>query len=457
MLLLTVFLLTVLFLLSYVIFDRDFFAPPTVVSLGMVFATLCCFYNEKKWMLDFSSITTWTIVIGIACFIGGGVLAVLIIHLFRGGKLGFTHNISKLQLIEICISKTILIIVFELLTIVLLFVELRRLTGSVSWYEVVSTYRAQEANVNPEEFTMRLSGICRLAIDFSFAVALIYAYIVGNNIAAKKKQPIINWIPILLSCILSFMQGYRSDMIRLWIAILVVSFTLNKRRVGWRKSREIAKMIRRIVLSIVGIAIVFVALRGTVGRAETDWDPIYYLTFYAGTSIASFDLFLKDPLSPSNIWGKETFYYLNQSIGSWFNKPELRYIFYKEYRRSPSGIYIGNVYTALRPPYYDFGFSGMIIIMLIMGFFFTFFYCKIRNRSGNNPIDFRLLIYSYLAYTFFMYFYNCYNNFLSFGFVRLILELLVFRWFLIDFNIKGRKHRGRFLYESSEDYLGQIL
>lgn len=445
MLLLTVFFLAVLFLLSYAFFDRDILAPPTVVSLGFLFATLCCFYNEKKWMLDFSGTTTWTIVIGIACFIGGGIIAVFLINIFRGGKLGFTHNMSEVHPIEISVFKTWIVVLFELFTLVLLFIELRRLTGSVVWFQIVSTFRAQTAHVNPEEYTMRLSGICRRSIDLSFAFALIYAYIIGNNIAAKFKQPIINWGPIVLSCILSFMQGYRSDMLRLWIAILVVSFTLNRRKVGWKSSRETKKMVRMMALSVLGIAIVFVALRGTVGRSETDWDPIYYLAFYAGSPIAAFDMFLKNPLAPSDIWGKETFYNLNQSIGAWFNKPELRYIFYKEFRRSPSGIWIGNVYTALRPAYYDFGFAGMIIVMLGMGFFFTFFYLKVRDRRGSNPIDLRLLIYSYVAYTFFLYFYNCYNTFVSFGFILIIVEFLAARWFLISFKLQGRTKRIRFV------------
>jgi oligosaccharide repeat unit polymerase len=211
---------------------------------------------------------------------------------------------------------------------------------------------------------------------------------------------------------------------------------LSKRKVGWKRSREIKRMIGIFALTVVFIAIVFVALRGLVGRKELDWDPLYYITFFAGSPIAAFDLFLKNPLEPSSIWGKETFYQLNQSISTWFNKPELRYIFYKEFRQSPSGIYVGNIYTALRPPYYDFGFWGMILVMFIMGGFFCILYCGARERWGKNPIDFRLLIYSYIAYTFFMYFYNCYNNFISFGFVRLVLQLVAFSVFLVGWHFR---------------------
>ena len=440
MLLLTVFILIALFMISYIVFDKDVLAPPTVVTLGFSFATICCFYNEKKWAIDYSSTTMWTIVVGVGSFIIGGLIAVLLTNAFKREKNWFSHNKSTVDPIDIEISKTVIVILLQLFTVVLLYVELKKITGGTTWFQTVSIFREQTAYVNPEEYTMRLSSICQLAIDLSFAIALVYAYIVGNNIAIHNKQPLINWIPIILSSVIAFMQGYRSDMIRLWIAVLIVAYTLRKRTAGWKSSKETKKMIRIMALSVVGIAVLFVALRGTVGRAETDWDPFYYLTFYAGSSIAAFDMFLKNPLPTSNIWGKETFYQLNQSIGAWFNKPELRYIFYKEYRRSPNGIYIGNIYTALRPPYYDFGFVGMIIVMMLMGVFFTLFYCKVRDRSGKSSIDFMLLIYSYIAYTFFMYFYNCYNNFISFGFIRLVMELLCFRWFLVRLHFKKTYH-----------------
>lgn len=437
MLLLQFLLLGLLFLASYAYFEGDIFAPPSVVSLGFSFATLCCLYNEKTWELDYSANTMLTILIGVAAFVIGSIIAVLMIGIFQAGNTGLlynrglSHKISNVGPIKVQKSKTFLIIFFELFTIVLLYSELRTLTGKTKWFEIVSAYRAQEAYVNPAEFSMKISGMCSYAIEFSFAFALIYAYILGNNIAAKARQPIINWLPVVLSCVLSFMQGYRSDLIRLWVAVLVVTYTLKKRKAGWKNDRETRKMIRVIALSVVGVAAAFVALRWLVGRSETDWNPIYYLTFYAGSPIAAFDLYLKDPLPASDIWGKETFYHLNQSIGEWFNKPELRYIFYKEYRQSPSGIYIGNVYTALRPFYYDFGFSGMVLMMLLMGMLFTAFYCIIRETRGNSKIDFSLLIYSYIAYTFFMYFYNCYNTFICFWFIKFIVELYVFRWFLV--------------------------
>lgn len=439
MLFLTICILIVYVLISYVLFDRDLLAPPTVVSLGFLFSALCAFYNEKKWALEFSSDTVIIIAVGVGVFIVGGLIAVLITNISKPNKIGFSHILSSAEPINIEASKTVAIILFQIILAIILFFQLRQITGESSWVNVVTAYRLLTGRLRDlNDYSVNLPTLLRQFLEINFAVGLIYAYVIGNNIAARKKQTKLNWVPIILCCIITFMQGYRSDMLRLWIAVLIVAYTLRKRSVGWANSKETKKMIKNVSLSIIGIAILFVMLRGTVGRAETDWDPLYYVTFYAGSPIAALDLFLKQPYPASDIWGKETFYNLNQSIRVLFDHPELKYIFYKEFRQSPNGTYIGNVYTALRPPYYDFGFIGMVIVMLLMGALFTFLYCKIRNRYGKKPIDFRLLLYAYIAYTFFLYFYNCYNNFISHAFIKLIIELFVVRWFLVGWHLKKR-------------------
>ena len=387
MLLVTIIILLVFALLSFAIFDRDIFAPSTVVSLGLLFSSLCAFYNEEKWALDYSVNTAGVISVGVASFIFGGIIAIFLTKFFRARNVGKGHRAYNVAPIYVEYSKTIVVILFQLLTSVMLFMELRRITGVSSYSEVVSTYRL----LSVADTSIVLPWLLRQFLEANFAIGLLYIYIVGNNIAAKFNSMKINWIPIILCCLLTFMQGYRSDMLRLWVALLVITYTLKKRSAGWRNSKETKKMIRIMAISIVGIAFLFVALRSTVGRAETDWDPIFYLTHYAGSPVAALDLFLKEPCKPSTIWGKESFYNLNQIIGKWFNKPELRYIFYKEFRQSPSGLIIGNVYTALRPPYYDFGgIGGLTVYMIIFGLFFTYLYFKVRDRFGKSEVDFRL-------------------------------------------------------------------
>lgn len=435
-------ILLVFVIISYIIFDRDFLAPPTVVSLGLLFSSLCALYNEEKWALDYSADTTVVIAVGVGTFIAGGLIGVILSNLFKLNKVSFSHKTYIVSSIQVGALKTLIVVLFQILTMIMLLREVSRITGGGSYLAMVATYRSLTGfNQDLDDLSLQFPWLLRQFLEMNFAFGLIYIYVIGNNIAAKSKTIFLNWVPVILCSIITFMQGYRSDMLRLWVALLVITYTLKKRSSGWKNNRDTKKMIRRMALSVIGIAILFVTLRSFVGRSESDWDPIFYLTHYAGSPIAALDLFLKDPTLPSNIWGKECFYNLNLIMSTWLKKPELRYIFYKEFRKSPSGLYIGNVYTALRPPYYDFGgIGGLAVYMLIFGAFFTFLYCKVRDKCGKGEVDFGLLLYSYIAYTFFLYFYNLYNNFVSFGFVKFIAELLIVRWLIVNFKYKSRFH-----------------
>ncbi len=435
MLLLLIGCLLVLAILSYLLFDRDVLAPPTVVSVVMLFGSLCTLYNEELWGLEFSHETVLLVVSGVASFLVGGFLAFIITNSHRINKARFNHHLYSLEPINIEKTKTIIVILFQAAVVIWLFLQLRQLTGGAMWTDIVSTFRSQKS-LNPSDYTLRLPVLLKQCISFCFYLAFSYCYIVGNNIAAQAKQTFLNWIPIVLSTVMAFMQGYRSDMLRFWIALLVVTYVLKMRSVGWKKGKDTKILLKKLLYSAIGIAFIFVIMRSFVGRT-TSKDVIDYLTFYAGCPLAALDAFIKEPLLPSEIFGKETFYTLNVNIGILFNIPELRgYNFFKEFRQSPNGTWIGNVYTGFRPPYYDFGFAGMIVVMIIMGLFFTYFYIKVREKYGNDPIDFRLQLYSYVAYTFFMYFYNCYNTFISLSIVKAALCFYVFHLFLFNLHIR---------------------
>lgn len=449
MLLLTIGLLLCLFLFSYKVFDKDLFAPPSVVCMSFLFSTLCAFYNEDTWALDFSGKTTLVMVIGIGSFVLGGILAVFLANSGKFQQFGFSHQVTPVQYINIERWKVVAVIVFQVLLILMLYRELMQKVGfvGISWAEVMQVYRHESMQMVGQDYATKLSFLLRQGISINEAVVFLFCYVVGNNLASKHKSPLMYWFPVVLGCIVTFMRGFRADMLRYWVAIIVVWYTLYKRSVGWEYSKEIYTMVRKMLLSVLVIAIVFASVRVIVGRKGlgNEWDTLYYVTFYGGCSVAAFDLFLKEPNNenPDDIWGKETFYYLNQSIGAWLRMPEYRYsIADKGFQKSNNGTYVGNVYTALRHPIADFGYGGLPVVMFSMGTFFTFFYCKVRKKNGLNKIDLSLLAYSYCAYTFFLYFFSAYYFFISTTFVKTIILWYILRWFLTSrFVITVGQHR----------------
>ena len=447
MLLLTIVLLLVLFLFSYRIFDKDLFAPPTLVCITFLFSTLCALYNETSWGLDFSFNTTIVILAGLGTFIVGGIIGVFLSNGRKLNRFSFSHQVYPTQFIEISKVKILAVIAFQLLILVWLYVHMIQTVGvfGVSWTDIMSIYRQQSMHMLGEDMTMKLPWLLVQFLILGFDLAMIFCYIVGNNLATEKKFSLLYWIPVLLGMVMILMQGYRGGVIRLWVAVLVVWYTIQKRSDGWRFSQSTSKMIRKMIISVLILLVLFGATREIVGRTGSgnEWSTIDYVTFYGGCPIAALDQYLRDPYdnNPYDIWGKETFYFLNQSILAWRGLTEQRSFFAERgWAVTNNGTVVGNVYTAFRQPIEDFGYIGLPSVMIAMGCFFVFLYCKTRKKQGTEKIDFLLLVYAYCAHSFFVYFFSTYYLFISTTFIKELIFWKISLWLLMsNFSITVKK------------------
>lgn len=439
MLILTIAVVTLLFIISFFLFDRDWLAPPTVVALVMLFGCLCCLYNEPKWELTFSANSLGLISAGIIATMLGGVIGVWLSNFPKAGSFRFIHETTKPEEVYVHPVKTFAIIFFQGVTLILILAHIRRITGISSIMAATSRYReltGRLADVN--DISLKMPFLTRNLAQFSKMIAVVYAYIVGNNLVAKKKKLTINWIPLVMYTITTFVQGDRSNMIRLWIVVLVTGYTIHRRSVGWRKSRETKKIIKMIALSVIAMGGIFVGFREVVGRS-TAMDPLYYVTFYAGSPIAVLNQMWEAPITKPDIFGQRILFYFNQTATVVVGRPG-KYNFYYPNFKSPNGSIIGNAPTAFRPAYVEFGLVGFILFFVFCGAFFTRMYCKSRKKRGNSSIDIHLLIYAYVAYIFFMYFYSTFFDFLSHTFIKFIIEWLLIRWVLVGWQFKQSTH-----------------
>ncbi len=423
-------------------------APPTVISLGFLMGSVCTLYNEQRWGLEFSGYTVVIVTVGISGFIIGGIIAVLCTNRLRGFELACTQ--APATFIEIERIKTLIVCLFQLITMYLLFQEIRRITGYSDWLQAVARYReltGRHAMENMDVVVM--SMMTKNMVSLSFVAALVYAYIIGNNLAAPKRQTLLNLAPVLLHSSMILLQGARAEIIRIFLVVLITYYVTMKRSLGWKKNSRTRRMIIGMAVSVVAFGGVFSAVRELAGRSSQA-DPLYYVTFYAGCPMAAFDVFLKGPIEPPPVWGGRTFYNLFLTTSVFFRWPG-RYNFYSEFLMSPTGQEIGNATTVLRAPYTDFGPVGMFFAVVGFGIFYTAFYCRVRKKVSAHPMDFVLLIYSYVAYSFFMYFYSCFHEYMSHTVIEMFLEAFVLRWILVDVQIvKHVELRDRRASEESE-------
>lgn len=439
MLILTIAVVTILFIISFLLFDRDWLAPPTVVAMVFLFGCLCCLYNDPKWELNFSINSLGLISSGIIATMIGGFLGVLLSNFPKIGSYSFIHEKREPEEVFVSPIKTFTVILFQLIALALVLSHIRNLTGISNIMSATARYRELTGRLaDVDDLSIRMPVLTKNIVQISKLVSVVYAYIIGNNLVATKKKLSINWIPVILYTITTFVQGDRSNMIRLWIVLLVTGYTIHRRSVGWRKSRKTKKIIRIIVLSVIGMGAIFVGFREIVGRTS-DMDPLYYVTFYAGSPIAVLNQLWEAPITRPDVFGQRTLFYLNESTTYLFGWPG-RYNFYYPFFQSSNGTFIGNAPTVFRPAYVEFGFIGFFLIMMAFGCFFTLLYCKCRVKRGNSSIDVHLLIYAYIAYVFFMYFYSTFFDFLSHVFIKYIIEFLIICWALVGWQFKHRVH-----------------
>ena len=189
-----------------------------------------------------------------------------------------------------------------------------------------------------------------------------------------------------------------------------------------------------MIIAIV-LLYLFYILKNFVGRSS-DKTIVEYLTSYLGGGIPCFDLFIKDPPVKSNVFGQETFYSLIEGLKrrGIINAPAVS--FHKEFRTS-NNVGIGNVYTALRDYYYDFGVLGMFIMHSIFSVFFSYLYEKTKIKMSYIKIIFLSILYNRMVFYMFNNMFFSSDCSISFCF-KAIFIILLFN-ILMKREIWGRK------------------
>jgi oligosaccharide repeat unit polymerase len=252
--------------------------------------------------------------------------------------------------------------------------------GYGSWTNMMNAFRLATSYEVVEEGE-GTNSLLFFLYKFFIQSSYYFIYVLVNNYISKKKVQFVYIAIITTIIIASSLTSSRSDMLQIPISALIIYEFLSEYRKGSSTTVNIKKVVT------IGILIILVMFglsffRALVGRKSTV-DPLYYITYYAGGSIAALDLYLQSPLPPSSVWGKETFNNLINYIGQFFNIPSMQYIGHLEFRRS-NGVSVGNVYTGFRAYYQDFGIAGVIICTSLFAIFFAILYLYAKKTTRAN-------------------------------------------------------------------------
>lgn len=428
-----------LIIITFILFEGDFFQPAVILTLTYFISIASALVNRNVWGTELHFKTFGLILLGVATFI---IVSLLTKLSYRPKVEGISYE----ELKEINPSKIIYVILL-ILNLVMLFLYTREIQKVVLFSgrsfsnitDLISNYRYLSYYSNEVE----ISGMINQLSKIIPATTLISLYIFINNyfITKQIKKNFIYLIPIAIFFVYAIISGGRLPLIRLVVGALLILYIYSVYGSPKSQLTKSFKMITRSLFAFLILIVLFFLLKFVLGRSSQE-DFISYITRYMGGSIQLFDLFVIDPIRRNKELGAETFsgiYEMLAKLG--FDNNIIKGL---EWRVSPNYYSLGNVYTAIRRYYSDFGVIGIVICQSFTAWLYTLGYEKVRHYSlVTNVQRFRLIL---LVASFYPIFLNSiedvfYISMVTIGYgIQIVIFYLVF-WVLlkvqVDFN-KGK-------------------
>ncbi|MCZ3703539.1 oligosaccharide repeat unit polymerase [Lactobacillus mulieris] len=371
------------------------FCAMYIISLG--FAAI----NYNSWGLnDYSSLTFSIVFGGAIIFILIEFICKFVIYHFRFRRV--INKIKHKRVNKIVLNKyvTIFIIVLNLFTIILWYKALKNSgLGFSSFSDMMQNYRATTSySLDSQDI---IPGYLQQLAKLLTVCGYFYSFALFFNLANKtiKKADYYLCIPnIVIYIIYSILDSNRLNLLGLVGAFVIYYFAI--KNVSQQHSNSV-KSLFKLIVSFVIVLFVFYGIRLIVGRTGSeDTDFISYISMYVGAPVKLLDMFIKQPVSDFTVWGKETFVSINSLLRKMgFDIP--KYLMHKEFRIY-NGISLGNVYSAYRSWYSDFGLIGVFSLQSIFSIFYTCYYYILKKKGILNH-QFAFLLYGYFSLALFLH------------------------------------------------------
>ena len=434
------FILIIIYLVSYFV-SQKFFSPSCLICLSYIVAVYFAILNINVWKIDLSEKTFWIIIVGVLAFV---MQFVIIYFLYYGNRMNVNKLKEKNKINQIKVDSKIIniFLIFETLSLLMyIYFSMKSMNVGLDitkFFTKISSYRLMK--IDGEE----ISGIpfyVKQLIKLSKAFFCVYSYVIINNLIyanvknIKYKISIKYFFSFGLLVIISLFSASRFDLAIMLTYVFMLYYILSYRHNN-RKKVDLKKVIKLVTIIMVVIYL-FSATKELFGRTG-EYTTIEYLSHYFGGSIELLDLYIRNPITKSDIWGKETFFAINNTLSN-FGVINAKYTIHLEWRYS-NGVSLGNVYTAFRMYYNDFGMAGVIILQILLSFIFSIGYIK-SLESKENGIDFGTIIYCYCIFSLVLHSYRdfFYSQIISINYINIIIYVYVVKLIFENVKLSGRK------------------
>lgn len=392
----------ILLFITYYLFDKDFMAPSFILTAMYIVSIGVALLNYKEWGLsDYSSTTFFIILGGAVLFILVGFVVKLVVYP-TNYQISTSVDVALKQPHNLRINKpiTIVLTIVNVIIVYLWAHAVRNIVGSAgSFSQMMESFRAITSySVDPTE---SIPGYIQQLSKIPTVSGYIYGFVLCYNLAlgSIKKQDWLWCLPnIMLYVVLSIFSSNRLNLLGL-IGAYIIYFYVTRQEVTTRSS-SLKNFLKLFTIFAVAL-LVFYAIRILVGRrGSADTGFMDYISIYVGAPVKLLDLFIKQPIHDLSIWGKETFVSINGTLRELgFNIP--KYLMHKEFR-TYNGIELGNVYSAYRSWYADFGVVGVIVLQSLLSLFYNVYY-YVMKKKGFILHKIAVLLYGYFSMALFLH------------------------------------------------------
>lgn len=381
-----------LFMYFYYDYDRDVLEPTLLLTGSFAFSIFLVAIYEIRWNLIVHNNTIFVILLSLLFFHGGSFLTHSIIKEKKEYK--------KYENISFVNRNNVIACLLMILSLSFLYLNIRDFYNLAEMLSDSSTISKQLRvvldNLNNNKVTYshlhtyRLYFLECLSITNSF-------YFLYNCIFHKIKIKNFFYLcPTFIYFVSLFYQGGRQMYLHYLLFMLILGFLMYQ-----YKNHLEGHFNKKMIVSLLAIFLLFLLLFigiGIFNEKIQGHNFIKVFVHYDGVNITALDYFINKRIIPDDQYiGTMTLspIYSNlRSLG--FSLPILN-AYITEF--VPFGEVDTNCFTALRRYIQDYGYSGCMMIMFIVGALFTFIYDYIKY------IAFKFLpvmIYSMFSYVLFL-------------------------------------------------------
>lgn len=415
----------------YKLFKNDIGSPTVLSCLIYALSSFGAFLAQKKDSWNFQELhlnTFFIIILGILFFGIGEFLARKLI--FKNKKEKINKGDYIYNKIRIKPEKLIFCFLFILLTIILIYLNMKKIINVSGLINLINSYRmaSEIFNENALAEGIKINTIVMQMFHACEILSLCFIYVVTKNFFAKDKiKNNLIYIIMIIMCLFStFLLGGRSGFIRFVVEVFMMWFLLYSRK----NTMNIKKFFFVSLKIIIIVLPLFYFILPLLGRNSTT-NMYDYLTFYIGCPIPSLDIMLQSEAIKPEYFGQYTLkgiQLLMSKIGlmSDFSQYSSNWISFAPGLAS-------NVFTSMYSPLVDFGIKGLLICQFLFGFIFSKMYIWAKKYMNYKY----LLFYIFTVNLIFDQFRTekLFGVFIHYNTIIYLVMLLIITWFLFGKKI----------------------